>query len=298
MLQAADPADSFSRRTRDTDRVDGKLVRHRNSENSRERAEDDAIGVLEEHNVLDSAVLPRLGDSSLMHQRVDIPVSVRLCLDLSILDGEMAVAVLDRRHLVLLHDGQLRAVHAEVVVVLEELLGHGMSVITCHDGEGDLLPLPELLLDVEDVGDVQLQEALRLQRIVQGERNLDALVSQPLPKASSNEHEACLRQSLPAQLLHPLEVFRAHLQVLSLRHRGGKPLVGVHSLLRVLEELAGVGDVSLQPSRQLTIQLCCLLQQLRLLLLPKALKQMPLSQFCQPLLKVLAPSASQRIQPL
>mmetsp|Transcript_5252 Transcript_5252/g.12314 ORF Transcript_5252/g.12314 Transcript_5252/m.12314 type:complete len:232 (+) Transcript_5252:1035-1730(+) len=215
MNQLANSTNSFSWRARDTNRVDIKVALAAHSQHSSQSTEDDSVRVLEEDDPLSPFFLPLLHEPMLMEKGVDVPMSVRLRLDLAGRGGKSCLDVHEGGNLILLDDDDLIAVHTEVLVLFQQLYSERMGIITRHDSKREFSSISMSSLQSKDVADVKVQKASFSFDNVQRKRDLDPFVSQSLSESPGNKHKSCIFDRLGADRLHLQENLRSHLKLLS-----------------------------------------------------------------------------------
>ena len=254
MGELGDGADRLLRLARDAERVEHESLLLGHPEGTGHDAKDERVGILEENHPLLARGAPPVEEPAGVEQRVDVAVAVGLGLEgvrVGIFEREVRVVVGQARHLLLLNEGHLLLLSAEVVVALEEVEGLGVGVVGGHDGEGDADVLGAAvrghlargpLLQREDGLNVELEVA-RVRGPLARELDLDAGVPEALAETSRDEDERG-GSDLPHALALELDVLLGRvLDHDAVGHRGGPPVEGVDAFLGILEELLGVGDV-------------------------------------------------------
>mmetsp|Transcript_7040 Transcript_7040/g.22212 ORF Transcript_7040/g.22212 Transcript_7040/m.22212 type:complete len:233 (+) Transcript_7040:1801-2499(+) len=179
-----------------------------------------------------------------------VAVAVRLGLEEEGAVGarEARRVVHERGHLLLLHQRDLLLSQPEEVVLAQEGRRALVRVVRRHDGERDgAVGAAGARLECENVLGVPLHERLATHQIHR-QRDLDAIVPEPLAQPARHEHEAGLADMLHPDGLKREELGRARLHARARRHLGRPPLEWGFALLGVGEERFGVLVVGAQPA--------------------------------------------------
>ena len=132
---------SFTDLSRDSDKVEFKIVLLGDTDQGGEGSEDQRIGILEETDPLLSSIEPLLGVSRVINKSMDITMSMWLGFDFEAVGllSEVSLGVKHSRDLFLLHEGDLVLGHSEIVILFKKLDSSIMGIIRCHDGKKDLV---------------------------------------------------------------------------------------------------------------------------------------------------------------
>lgn len=176
--QAANAAHLLTRTTDDRHAGEGVAVLLCHAKERSEAVQRESVGVLEEDHVLHAIGSPLRGNVVLIHQKMDVSMTMRFEDHVSIFaNRNLAGSVRDGRNAVLLHHSHVLALEAVVVVVLEELhrardeeeqkLLLVVGSVARHNGEVDITS--QKCLEMRGRGEVYL-DSMEIVAVVLKER--------------------------------------------------------------------------------------------------------------------------------